>query len=125
MTQITLFTRPAPPPYHTRNYVPWNGSEMDAFRALPEIEVRSLFYPARPDGAPHCQIRIKQSDVGYHWSTSWMLSNAGSGGPIDYARYADTRDDALAHAVAEIEEALGNFDRPDAIAAVEWARSLQ
>lgn len=60
------------------------------------------------------------------WSTSWQTPDRGSSYRVGakWGQFAETRDDALFHAIAEIRERMGELDDPEAAIILRWLEGL-
>jgi hypothetical protein len=126
MTQLSQFAPVAPVAPQFAPYPAWGSPEMLALRSLP---VERLEFQ-RPDknwhGSPIAEIRLVQSQNGWHWSTGYNLEHEGQGGPVDFGRIAASREDALALATVELTERLSRKADTSAMAraAIKWMGSL-
>lgn len=117
-------------------------SLLDALHAPPIIRPvdRDGHVVVDPDEAlvlPHPRMAWERARIELHrhsdglwmWSASWQCNNAGRcyGVGAKWGKFAETRDDALFYAVAELRAGLAerDIDRSEASAIMKWAGSLQ
>jgi hypothetical protein len=128
MNQMSLFAA-VKPEINNILFAAWDSEEAVGLRARP-IEYLKLMHKRMLHGCPLCEIKLCEGSQGWHWSTGyWITGNAmtGRGGPIHFGRVARSRVDALAAAVDDLADDLGQYTETnaDARAALAWARGLQ
>lgn len=119
------------------------SGQLSLFDALHKPPVRR---PVDPDGPvvqgkpdevhrlPHRRLAWALAEIELHrhedglwmWSASWHADNAGGSYRVGekWGRFAESRDDALYHAVGEIRDGIGRRDSADARKILEWAEGL-
>lgn len=118
MTQLSLFDALHRPPI----ILPVDGAGPviagDAHETLLLPHPRMAWERARIELHPH--------DGLWMWSVSYNCSGFGGGYKVGvkWGRFAETRDDALFYAVAEIEAGLARHTGRDAAEILSWARGL-